>query len=554
GYFINLLDATQSGGFERLSSRDGYAFETAVGTSGRLSYYSSATGWVATGVSAPPSGWTHVAWRNTSSAMELYVDGVLAFTGVRVPAPSGFMQLGSAFNNLEGFEGLMDDAFLWNGALTPVDISIIAAAGVANFFDDSDGDGLPTAWETQNGLNPNDNTGVNGAAGDPDTDGLTNAQELDRGTKPKDADTDDDGLNDSPEITAGTNPVRADTDGDGLSDGDEVNVRNTKPLLADTDGDSFTDGQEVAAGTDPLSAASAPPPSFYLVLHLNMEGDAQDSSASANHGSVLADAAFADDGSPGGGQALALTANEMGVNVPGSDSLSSNTLTLSYWVKPTTLQEGAGLERLTSRAGDTFETAIGNRAAVGGAEDLTLSYYQQTGWHNTGITLALNEWAHVAWRNSGSGPQDMSLFVNGVRVFSGPGLPSANPGSDFMNIGTRHNSVEGFEGLIDDVRLYRIPLSDAIIASIMNPAAQTPLEITSIARASGGTSVTLTIRSRGGRTYAVDYSTTLTPTGQPGGWAGLTDSLPSGGNQTVYVDTVTSNLPHAFYRVRDVTP
>jgi hypothetical protein len=123
-----------------------------------------------------------------------------------------------------------------------------------------------------------------------------------------------------------------------------------------------------------------------------------------------------------------------------------------------------------------------------------------------------------------------------------------------MNIGTRHNDAEGFEGLIDDVRLYRIPLGDGIIASIMNPAAQTPLEIASITRASGGTSATLTIRSRPGRTYAVDFSTTLTLTGQPGGWVELTDALVSGGNQTMYVDTIAATLPQAFYRVRETKP
>ncbi len=66
--------------------------------------------------------------------------------------------------------------------------------------------------------------------------------------------------------------------------------------------------------------------------------------------------------------------------------------------------------------------------------------------------------------------------------------------------------------------------------------------------------MTLTIQSRPGRTYAVDYSTAMTATGQPGGWVELTDTLVSEGAQTVYVDTVASNLPRAFYRARDVTP
>ncbi|MEC8906299.1 MAG: hypothetical protein VX407_04090, partial [Verrucomicrobiota bacterium] len=37
--------------------------------------------------------------------------------------------------------------------------------------DDSDGDGLPDVWETANDLDPEDDTGDNGAEGDPDNDG-----------------------------------------------------------------------------------------------------------------------------------------------------------------------------------------------------------------------------------------------------------------------------------------------------------------------------------------------------------------------------------------------
>lgn len=42
---------------------------------------------------------------------------------------------------------------------------------------DSDNDGLPDKWEWDNGLDPNDAEGNNGADGDPDNDGLTNAEE-----------------------------------------------------------------------------------------------------------------------------------------------------------------------------------------------------------------------------------------------------------------------------------------------------------------------------------------------------------------------------------------
>jgi glucose/arabinose dehydrogenase len=50
---------------------------------------------------------------------------------------------------------------------------------------DSDGDGLPDAWELQFGLNPASASGDDGPDGDPDHDGLTNVQEYRAGTHPR---------------------------------------------------------------------------------------------------------------------------------------------------------------------------------------------------------------------------------------------------------------------------------------------------------------------------------------------------------------------------------
>jgi hypothetical protein len=113
---------------------------------------------------------------------------------------------------------------------------------------DSDGDGMPDAWEIANGLNPYDPTD---AGLDPDGDGLTNLQEYRLGTNPHVYDTDGDGLSDGQEVALGTNPLLADTDGDGLSDGQEVAL-GTNPLNPDTDGDGIPDGIEVKIGTNPL--------------------------------------------------------------------------------------------------------------------------------------------------------------------------------------------------------------------------------------------------------------------------------------------------------------
>lgn len=150
-----------------------------------------------------------------------------------------------------------------------------ASFEVTNPDTDSDGDGLTNRYETDNGLDPNDATGDNGADGDLDQDGSTNIQEFERETKPNVADTDEDGLLDGSETNtgtwvdasdAGTDPLNADTDGDGLLDGVETNTEvfvdaadvGTSPLASDSDGDGFSDGRELEFGTDPSDAESKP--------------------------------------------------------------------------------------------------------------------------------------------------------------------------------------------------------------------------------------------------------------------------------------------------------
>ena len=68
---------------------------------------------------------------------------------------------------------------------------------------DTDGDGMPDAWETGHGLNPK---GAWDAGQDADDDGLCNREECDFGSNPEDKDSDDDGAGDRAEFIAGTGP------------------------------------------------------------------------------------------------------------------------------------------------------------------------------------------------------------------------------------------------------------------------------------------------------------------------------------------------------------
>jgi hypothetical protein len=131
--------------------------------------------------------------------------------------------------------------------------SVFVPAGAA----DTDGDGIPDAWERLYAPNLTTLT----RTGDVDNDGLSDLAEYTRDSDPTKADTDADGLPDRVETGTGTylsatdtgsSPRNADTDGDGLSDSAEVNgTPRTDPTKGDTDGDGFNDREEILAGTNP---------------------------------------------------------------------------------------------------------------------------------------------------------------------------------------------------------------------------------------------------------------------------------------------------------------
>jgi hypothetical protein len=146
----------------------------------------------------------------------------------------------------------------WDGGIDEVRISDVALEPtqfVAAFgANDSDGDGLPTAWESENGLDPNDNglnpnnNGVpgnpdNGAAGDPDGDTISNLAEYTAGSDPQNQAS-----------------VPGDIDGDTLPDQWEID--NFQGLAQgrfdDPDNDFTANDEEYVGGTNPNQRLSFP--------------------------------------------------------------------------------------------------------------------------------------------------------------------------------------------------------------------------------------------------------------------------------------------------------
>ena len=123
-------------------------------------------------------------------------------------------------------------------------------SGTDPLLADSDGDHLSDLWEIWNETDPLD---AGDGLSDADGDGLSFWREvLELYTDPDCWDTDGDGISDSGELTLGTDPTDDDTDGDGLPDGYEVQLA-TNPILRDTDGDRLSDGWEhFHAPFDPL--------------------------------------------------------------------------------------------------------------------------------------------------------------------------------------------------------------------------------------------------------------------------------------------------------------
>lgn len=198
-----------------------------------------------------------------------------------------------------------------------------------------------------------------------------------------------------------------------------------------------------------------------LVGYWNFDGTVEDLSGLENHGQLV-DAQYSDNVPSviGSGQSLDFSVDTDHVLIEAHESLDSPTFTLAMFAYDRG-QTGA-LERLTSREGDTFETAINVHPPFNGMGEY--AYYSPisgNGWEWGETVAAFEQWQHVAY--VATEDEQLLIYVDGELAWESE--PWTVDPSGFMHIGNRWNDVEGFDGLIDNVALWNEPLdADSIRA------------------------------------------------------------------------------------------
>jgi chitodextrinase len=160
------------------------------------------------------------------------------------------------------------------------------------------------------------------------------------------------------------------------------------------------------------------------------------------------------------GNALAFDGATSRVTINDSPSLHlTNGMTLEAWINPSALL--SGWDDIIYRGNDDYYLILFNGAPVAGVTTANLSSSSNTFGPSV---LPLNTWTHIAQTFDGT---TVRLFVNGAQVASTPLSGSIQDMNNPLEIGSDHIFGQYFQGLIDDVRVYNIALTQSQIQADM---------------------------------------------------------------------------------------
>jgi chitodextrinase len=275
-----------------------------------------------------------------------------------------------------------------------------------------------------------------------------------------------------------------------------------------------------------------------------------DSSGNSNTGTLTNGPTWAT-GRVGPG-ALTFSGATPSVAISGAGSLANLYLTgvtVSAWIKPAGLGGGSG-----GRIVDKDNNDAGWFFSMGTNNTIKFSSDQFNGTEPSRSTassvITLNAWQHVAatWDGTTSG-NGIHVYINGVEstggtIISGSGTPYDDSGTP-LTLGNRPtDNARGFNGVIDEIRVYNRVLTGAEIQALADATAPTaPSSLT--ATAASSTQVNLSWTAS---TDNVGVSGYLLERCQGSGCSTFTQiATPTG---TSYSDTGRTASTSYTYRVR----
>jgi hypothetical protein len=146
---------------------------------------------------------------------------------------------------------------------------------------------------------------------------------------------------------------------------------------------------------------------------------------------------------------------------------TGNTATIAAWIKPESFRSGSAASSRNGILGDStadISFMIQDQGRLTFQWDRGSAAYETLQADASGA-LAAGEWAHVAVTRDGA---NVKLYINGIQVKSTSSGSTAN----FVTFGELilgrqgNNAARDFDGLIDDVKVYNRPLTNAEIVEL----------------------------------------------------------------------------------------